>query len=153
MSPLSQAQGSSFTRILSLGAARGDLVVSNDDIAGPIDSSDEWIRQRTGIIERRRSSDAEEAIDLAVRASNEAIEKAGIRPDQIDAVIVATISNSVQTPSLAALLADRVGATPAAAYDISAAGFPLLLKRGRRTCLPQTGPSSTPETLSCQFLG
>ncbi len=121
MSPLSQAQGSSFTRILSLGAARGDLVVSNDDIAGPIDSSDEWIRQRTGIIERRRSSDAEEAIDLAVRASNEAIEKAGIRPDEIDAVIVATISNSVQTPSLAALLADRVGATPAAAYDISAA--------------------------------
>ena len=121
MSPLSQSQGSSFTRILSLGAARGDLVVSNDDIAGPIDSSDEWIRQRTGIIERRRSSDAEEAIDLAVRASNEAIEKAGIRPDEIDAVIVATISNSVQTPSLAALLADRVGATPAAAYDISAA--------------------------------
>jgi 3-oxoacyl-[acyl-carrier-protein] synthase-3 len=97
------------------------LVVSNDDLAGPIDSSDEWIRQRTGIIERRRSSAAEGAIDLAERASTEAIAKSGIKPTDIGAVIVATISNSVQTPSLAALLADRVGATPAAAYDISAA--------------------------------
>jgi 3-oxoacyl-[acyl-carrier-protein] synthase-3 len=97
------------------------LVVSNDDLAGPIDSSDEWIRQRTGIIERRRSSPAEGAIDLAERAGKEAIAKAGIKPTDIGAVIVATISNSVQTPSLAALLADRVGATPAAAYDISAA--------------------------------
>jgi 3-oxoacyl-[acyl-carrier-protein] synthase-3 len=58
---------------------------------------------------------------LAERASTEAIAKAGIKPTDIGAVIVATISNSVQTPSLAALLADRVGATPAAAYDISAA--------------------------------
>jgi 3-oxoacyl-[acyl-carrier-protein] synthase-3 len=106
---------------MALGAARGDLVVSNDDLAGPIDSSDEWIRQRTGIIERRRSSAAEGAIDLAERASAEAIARAGIKPTDIGAVIVATISNSVQTPSLAALLADRVGATPAAAYDISAA--------------------------------
>jgi 3-oxoacyl-[acyl-carrier-protein] synthase III len=121
MSPLAQSQGAHFTRIMSLGAARGDLVVSNDDIAGPIDSSDEWIRQRTGIIERRRSSDAEQAIDLATRASTEAITKAGIEAHRIGAVIVATISNAVQTPSLASLLADRVGATPAAAYDISAA--------------------------------
>jgi 3-oxoacyl-[acyl-carrier-protein] synthase-3 len=121
MSPLTQTQGERFTRILSLGAARGDLVVTNDDIAGPIDSSDEWIRQRTGIIERRRSSSSEQAIDLALRASREAIDTAGISASNIDAVIVATISNQVQTPSLAALLAERVGATPAAAYDISAA--------------------------------
>jgi 3-oxoacyl-[acyl-carrier-protein] synthase-3 len=118
---LNQTTGTPFTRILSLGAARGDTVVTNDDIAGPIDSSDEWIRQRTGIIERRRSSAGENAIDLAQRASAEAIEKAGIAPAQIGAVIVATISNQVQTPSIASLLADRIGATPAAAYDISAA--------------------------------
>ncbi len=121
MSPLTQSHGAQFTRIVSLGAARGDLVVSNDDIAGPIDSSDEWIRQRTGIIERRRSSAAEQAIDLATRASTEAITKAGIEAHRIGAVVVATISNAVQTHSLASLLADRVGATPAAAYDISAA--------------------------------
>jgi 3-oxoacyl-[acyl-carrier-protein] synthase-3 len=121
MSPLRQSQGAAFTRILSLGAARGDTVVTNDDVAGPIDSSDEWIRQRTGIIERRRSSATEHAIDLAHTAANEAIQAAGIDPGAIDAVIVATISNTVQTPSLAALLADRLGTTPAAAYDISAA--------------------------------
>jgi 3-oxoacyl-[acyl-carrier-protein] synthase-3 len=106
---------------MSLGAARGDTVVTNDDIAGPIDSSDEWIRQRTGIIERRRSSANQSALDLAAEASREAIERAGITPGEVGAVIVATISNSVQTPSLAALLADTVGATPAAAYDVSAA--------------------------------
>lgn len=121
MSPLIQPSGARYTRIMALGAARGDLVVSNDDIAGPIDSSDEWIRQRTGIIERRRSSDDQSAVDLAEIASREAIEKSGIDASEVDAVIVATISNEVQTPSMASLLADRVGATPAAAYDISAA--------------------------------
>jgi 3-oxoacyl-[acyl-carrier-protein] synthase III len=118
---LHQSTGVPFTRIYSVGAARGDLTVTNDDIAGPIDSSDEWIRQRTGVITRMRASSAVQAIDLAEAASREAIEKAGISPSQIGAVIVSTISNAVQTPSLAALLADRIGATPAPAYDVSAA--------------------------------
>ncbi len=118
---LNQTTGSRFSRILGMGAARGELVVSNDEIAGPIDSSDEWIRQRTGVIERRRAGRDVDAVDLAVTASLEAIAAAGIRAEQIDAVLVSTISNTVQTPSLAALLADRVGATPAPAYDISAA--------------------------------
>ena len=118
---LHQSVGVPYTRIYAIGAARGDLTVTNDDLAGPIDSSDEWIRQRTGVITRKRASAEVHAIDLAEAASREAIEKAGIRPDQIGAVIVSTISNSVQTPSLAALLADRIGATPAPAYDVSAA--------------------------------
>jgi 3-oxoacyl-[acyl-carrier-protein] synthase III len=118
---LKQSHGPEFTRILSVGAARGDLVVPNDDLVGPIDSSDEWIRQRTGVIERRRASKGINAVDLAETASREAIEKAGIRPDQIGAVLVSTISNTVVTPSLASLLADRLGVTPAPAYDISAA--------------------------------
>lgn len=118
---LLQSVGVPFTRIYSIGAARGDVVVTNDDIAGPINSSDEWIRQRTGVITRMRASKDVQAIDLAETASREAIDKAGITPDQIGAVIVSTISNSVQTPSLAALLADRIGATPAPAYDVSAA--------------------------------
>jgi 3-oxoacyl-[acyl-carrier-protein] synthase-3 len=118
---LLQSVGVPFTRIYSIGAARGDVVVTNDDIAGPINSSDEWIRQRTGVITRMRASKDVQAIDLAETASREAIDRAGITPDQIGAVIVSTISNSVQTPSLAALLADRIGATPAPAYDVSAA--------------------------------
>lgn len=118
---LTPSRGVEFTRIYSLGAARGELAVTNDDIAGPIDSSDEWIRQRTGVITRKRASADVEAVDLAEAASREAIEKAGIRPDQVGAVIVSTISNTVQTPSLASLLAERVGANPAPAYDVSAA--------------------------------
>jgi 3-oxoacyl-[acyl-carrier-protein] synthase-3 len=118
---LKQSHGPEFTRILAVGAARGDLVVSNDDLVGPIDSSDEWIRQRTGIIERRRASKGINAVDLAETAAREAIAKAGILPSQIGAVLVSTISNVAITPSMAALLADRIGATPAPAYDISAA--------------------------------
>lgn len=118
---LQQSHGPQYTRILSIGAARGDLVVPNDDLVGPINSSDEWIRQRTGIVTRTRASHDIGAIDLATEASEEAIAKSGVDPKLIDAVIVATISNSRQTPSLAAVLADRVGANPAAAYDMNAA--------------------------------
>jgi len=118
---LQQSHGPQFTRILSLGAARGDLIVTNDELVGPIDSSDEWIRQRTGIITRVRASKEIKAVDLAETAAREAIEKAGIEPSQIGAVLVSTISNVAVTPSMATLLADRIGATPAPAFDISAA--------------------------------
>jgi 3-oxoacyl-[acyl-carrier-protein] synthase-3 len=118
---LQQSHGPEFTRIYSYGAARGDLVVPNDDLIGPIDSSDEWIRQRTGIITRTRASHDILAIDLATDAAREAIEKSGIAPEQIDLVIIATISNVRVTPSMAAVVADRVGANPAAAYDENAA--------------------------------
>ena len=121
MISLKQSTGVPFTRIYSYGAARGDLIVPNADIIGPIDSSDEWIQQRTGIKTRTRASAGILAIDLATDASKEAIEKSGVRPDQIDLVIVATIGNVQQTPSLSAVLADRVGANPAAAYDSNAA--------------------------------
>jgi 3-oxoacyl-[acyl-carrier-protein] synthase-3 len=110
-----------FSRIYSLGAARGDLVVSNDDVAGAIDSSDEWIRQRTGIVTRRRASKDLSLMDMAVQASNEAIKNAGIDPSEIEAVLFSTITHPHQTPSAAALLADKIGANPAPAFDISAA--------------------------------
>ena len=118
---LNQSTGAQFSRIYSVGAARGELVVTNDDLAGPIDSSDEWIRQRTGIITRRRASKALSLMDMAVSASNEAIAKAGIDPSEIGAVIFSTITHPHQTPSAAALLADKIGANPAPAFDISAA--------------------------------
>ncbi|WP_404311049.1 ketoacyl-ACP synthase III [Agrococcus terreus] len=121
MTSIQGTQSRAGSRILSVGAARGDLVVPNDDLVGPIDSSDEWIRQRTGIITRVRASEGVGAVDLAETASREAIERAGLDASQIDAVIVSTISNTVQTPSMAALLTERIGATPAPAFDISAA--------------------------------
>ena len=121
MAKLNQAQTIAFSKIYSLGASRGDLTVTNDDIAGPINSSDEWIRQRTGIITRMRASKNRSLMDMAVEASNEAIAKAGIKPSEIEAVIFCTITHPYQTPSAAALLAELVGANPAPAFDISAA--------------------------------
>jgi 3-oxoacyl-[acyl-carrier-protein] synthase-3 len=118
---LNQSHGAEFTRIYSYGAARGDLIVPNDELVGPIDSSDEWIQQRTGIITRTRASADILAVDLATDAAREAIDKSGVAADQIDLVIIATISNVQQTPSMAAVVADRVGANPAAAYDTNAA--------------------------------
>jgi 3-oxoacyl-[acyl-carrier-protein] synthase-3 len=118
---LNQYEAVKFSRIYALGASRGDLVVTNDEVAGPIDSSDEWIRQRTGIITRRRASKNRSLMDMAVEASNEAIAKAGIDPQEIGAVIFSTITHPFQTPSAATLLAEKVGANPAPAYDVSAA--------------------------------
>jgi 3-oxoacyl-[acyl-carrier-protein] synthase-3 len=121
MAKLNQYETVKFSRIYALGAARGDLVVTNDDIAGPIESSDEWIRRRTGIVTRRRASKDLSLMDMAVAASKEAIQKAGINPSEIGAVLFSTITHPFQTPSAATLLAELVGANPAPAYDISAA--------------------------------
>ncbi|WP_144796244.1 beta-ketoacyl-ACP synthase III [Microbacterium paludicola] len=118
---LKQATGPQYTRILSYGAARGENAVPNDDLVGPIDSSDEWIRQRTGIATRVRADKGTDAIDLASAAGAEAIEKSGVAASDVDLVIVATISNPRQSPSVSAIVADRVGANPAAAYDMNAA--------------------------------
>jgi 3-oxoacyl-[acyl-carrier-protein] synthase-3 len=118
---LVQPTGAAHTRIYAYGAARGEIAVPNEDLIGPIDSSDEWIRQRTGIVTRTRAVAETDAIDLATDAAREAIERSGVDPAQVDAVIVATISNPKQTPSVAAIVADRVGSNPAAAYDVNAA--------------------------------
>ncbi|GAB3617046.1 ketoacyl-ACP synthase III [Okibacterium endophyticum] len=118
---LKQSTGPAFTRILGMGAARGDRSVPNEDLIEPINSSDEWIRQRTGIVARTRASDGVLAVDLATDAAREAVEASGVAPEDIDLVLIATISNVQQTPSMAAIVADRVGANPAAAYDLNAA--------------------------------
>jgi 3-oxoacyl-[acyl-carrier-protein] synthase-3 len=121
MKTLNQTKTVEFTRIYALGASRGHQTVTNDDVAGPIDSSDEWIRQRTGIVTRARADKEQSLLDMAVEASNEAIKKSGISPSDIGTVILATITFPYQTPSGASLLAEKVGAHGAAAYDISAA--------------------------------
>ena len=121
MANLNQSTAVAYSKIYSIGAARGDLTVTNDDVAGPINSSDDWITQRTGIITRKRASKDRSLMDMAVEASNEAIKKAGIQPSEIEAVIFSTITHPYQTPSAAALLAELVGANPAPAFDISAA--------------------------------
>lgn len=118
---LKQTPVTPYSRILGIGGVRGENVVTNDDIAGPINSSDEWIRQRTGIVTRRRAGEDTSLLDLAEGAARAALAAAGIEPSQVDTVILSTVTYFEQTPAAAAVLADRLGAMPAAAFDISAA--------------------------------
>lgn len=118
---LMQAPTVTGSRILALGATRGTDLVENERLIGPIDSSDEWIQRRTGIITRARATAEVSALDLAEEATLEAIERSGVAPSDIDLVIVASVSNERRTPSIAAVLSDRVGAKDAAAYDSNAA--------------------------------
>ena len=128
-----------FSRILGIGAERGELVVTNDDLAGPIDSSDEWIRQRTGIVTRRRAGADRDVLDLSEAASLKALAAAVVAPEQIDTVIVSTVTHDMRTPSAAAILADRIGAGPAAAYDISAACAGYCYAVGQADALVRSG--------------
>ena len=109
------------SRILSVGAYRPKTVVPNSEIVELIDSTDEWIQQRTGIQTRHRALADESLIDMSVVASEIALKRAGITADQIDAIIFATISYPFQAPSAATELAARLGMNKAAAFDISAA--------------------------------
>jgi len=118
---LKQSPVHEFSRIHGIGAFRPDVIVSNDDVCQWIDSSDEWIRQRTGIITRHRADKGTSVVDMAEMAGREALEKAGIDGAALGAVIVSTVTHPYATPSAATQIADRLGATPAPAYDVSAA--------------------------------
>jgi 3-oxoacyl-(acyl-carrier-protein) synthase III len=106
--------------VLGLGLYRASRVVPNSEVIDGIDSSDEWIQQRSGIIERRFALPEETVVVMSVGAAREALADAGIEPGQIDCVIVATVSHMLQTPSAATAIAHELGST-AAAFDISAA--------------------------------
>ena len=108
-------------RILAVGAYRPARSVPNSELVDRIESTDEWIQQRTGI-ESRRFADADESlIDMATASSLQAISRAGLVPENIDAVIFATISYPYQAPSAATELLTRLNNSTAAAFDISAA--------------------------------
>ncbi|MEN9693118.1 MAG: hypothetical protein RLZZ330_762 [Actinomycetota bacterium] len=110
-----------FSKVTGLGVYRPTRVVSNEEICQNIESSDEWIRERTGIIERRFAEADISIIDMATAASEKAIADAGLTANDIDGVILATISHALQTPAAATMVADRLGLNNPAASDISAA--------------------------------
>lgn len=95
-----RAEGSPYARILGLGACRPSVVVPNADLVERIDSSDEWIQQRSGIRERRWAAPEETVRTMGVAAAEQALMRAGIDARQIDCVVVATISHFLQTLSL-----------------------------------------------------
>jgi 3-oxoacyl-[acyl-carrier-protein] synthase-3 len=106
--------------ITGLGVRVPDRVVSNEELAEYVDTSDEWIRERTGIRERRMAAKEEALSDVALPACVDALAQAGVEGKDIDLLIVATVTPDMAFPSTGAILADRLGATDAAAYDLSA---------------------------------
>jgi len=118
---LATTTGAQFARIMSVASYRPERVVTNAEICERIDSSDEWIRERSGIIERRWARPDESVVDMGRTAAITALERAGIDPAQIDVLVVATVTHPYQTPSAAAALSHQIGAVNAAALDISAA--------------------------------
>ncbi len=113
-------QGSE-SQILSVGAYRPKRLVPNSEIVDKIESSDEWIQQRTGIATRRFADKSESLLDMACWAAEDALKKAKLTIDDIDTVIVATITFPFQAPSAATALLQRLGNPKAAAFDINAA--------------------------------
>lgn len=118
---LNQTTPVAATQVMGLGAYRPTEIVDNEQICQWIDSSDEWIRKRTGIQTRHRAPADVSVTDMAEGAAREALEQAGLQGSDLDAVIISTVTHPFQTPSAAADLAHRLGATPAAAFDVSAA--------------------------------
>jgi 3-oxoacyl-[acyl-carrier-protein] synthase-3 len=106
--------------ITGIGAYAPERVVTNDDLAQLMDTSDEWIVERTGIRERRVAADEQALSDLALPAARDALERAGVDAATVDLVIVATVTPDMAFPSAGAIIADELGAPDAAAYDLSA---------------------------------
>ena len=121
MTALTTTTGAAHAAILGVGAYRPRRVVPNVDLVEAIDSSDEWIQQRSGI-KTRRFADPDESVQMmSVAAAREALAKAGIDAGQVDAVIVATVSHLLQTPAVAPMIATELGCEQPVAFDISAA--------------------------------
>ncbi|WP_369036715.1 ketoacyl-ACP synthase III [Streptomyces adonidis] len=134
MPKIKPSKGAPYARILGVGGYRPVRVVPNEVILETIDSSDEWIRSRSGIETRHWASDEETVAAMSLEASGKAIADAGITAEQIGGVVVATVSHFKQTPAVATEIADKLGTAKAAAFDISAGcagfGYGLTLAKG-----------------------
>lgn len=109
------------TGIIGLGRALPEKILTNFDLEKMVDTNDEWIRTRTGIEERRIADDNTNTSDIAYEAAKKAIEKANISPEDIDLILVATVTPDQPFPTVACMLQERLGCVKAAAMDLSAA--------------------------------
>jgi len=124
-----------FAHIVGWGKYMPETILTNKDMEGIVDTTDEWIRTRTGIEERRIASREESTSTLAINAARQALTVANIDPLKLDLIIVATTTPDYAFPSTACLVQDALGAAHAAAYDLSAAcsGFIYALSMARDT--------------------
>ncbi|MFI0779568.1 ketoacyl-ACP synthase III [Streptomyces sp. NPDC021212] len=131
------SKGAPYARILGVGGYRPTRVVPNEEILKHIDSSDEWIRSRSGIATRHWAGPDETVAQMSVEAGGKAIADAGLTPEQIGAVIISTVSHMKQTPAVATEIAHLLGTGKPAAFDISAGcagfGYGLTLAKGMVT--------------------
>jgi 3-oxoacyl-[acyl-carrier-protein] synthase III len=116
----SATQNGARVSIIGLGCHVPERVLTNDELSTMVDTSDEWIIERTGIRERRIAAPEEALSDLALPAARQALDTARVRAEDVDLLIVATVTPDMAFPSTGAILADRLGARDAAAYDLSA---------------------------------
>ena len=117
---IADARSDVHVTITGLGAYAPERVLTNDELSQMVDTSDEWIMERTGIRERRIAADSQALSDLSLPASRQALEQAGSDGTDVDLLIVATVTPDMMFPSTSAILADQLGAKDAAAYDLSA---------------------------------
>ncbi|WP_018656923.1 beta-ketoacyl-ACP synthase III [Actinomadura flavalba] len=109
------------SRVLAFGDYQPAKVVTNDDLARTVDTNDEWIRSRVGIVERRIAAPGETIVDMAAQAGGKALAGSGLSPADIDLVIVATCSAETPMPNQAAAVAHRLGIEAPGAFDLNAA--------------------------------
>jgi 3-oxoacyl-[acyl-carrier-protein] synthase-3 len=121
MKTIGSVTGAKHAAILGVGAYRPARIVPNSEVVEAIDSSDEWVQQRSGIRTRRFAGPEETVQMMSVAASRKAMERAGIDAGKIDGVIVATVSHLLQTPAIATAIAHELGTDQPVAFDISAA--------------------------------
>jgi 3-oxoacyl-[acyl-carrier-protein] synthase-3 len=118
---LRQKQGPSATRIVGVGSFQPERVVTNDDLSQIMETNDQWIRDRVGIVERRFAEKDELLVDMAVTAGSNALADAGVDPSEVDTVIVPNCTMPSQIPNAAAQVADRIGIKAPGAFDLNAA--------------------------------
>lgn len=136
---LRTTSGSPGSQILAFGAYQPATVVTNDDLAKRMDTSDEWIRERVGIVERRVAGPDESVVDMAVIAAGKALAASGLAPSDIDLVVVATCTLPTPIPNASARVAARLGIAAGAAYDVNTACSGFCYALGTVDSLIRTG--------------
>ena len=113
--------GAKYAKIMAVGSYRPERIVTNAEICEHIDSSDKWIRERSGIIERRYAAPDESVVDMGTAAAALALSRSGVAPSEIGMILTANVTHPYPTPAAAAEIAYRIGAINAGALDIAAA--------------------------------
>jgi 3-oxoacyl-[acyl-carrier-protein] synthase III len=135
--------GSTGSRVLAFGGYQPERVLTNDELATIVDTNDEWIRSRVGIAERRVAAPDETTLDMATHAAGKALAGAGVSPDDIDLVIVATCTGESVIPNVAAQLAHRLGIPAPGAFDVNAACAGFSYGLASATAFVQAGMADT----------